>query len=215
MYLQDNHTAFTMALTRGPELLLLFTTTDTFQSDPCSIPGSGTCSEYARSSPGRGVQDQGLSHQTIEVGRGPRGPSPSGREQVPSEQEADEHVGNIIKGNSEYILLDDQLVVYDKDHGLGQERVHDRRKAAIIVKGGPARQSVIAINLWPTSCSKLQCAICHRLESVHRNAVEDNRPRGSVQFKYTIATWTPRRTPWTFWWPMSHRIGRTAQHVHT
>ena len=59
-----------------------------------------------------------------------------------------DHVGNIIKGKSEYILLDEQLVVYDKVLSCAKKGFHDKQKAAIIVKGGPGTgKSVIAINL--------------------------------------------------------------------
>jgi hypothetical protein len=59
-----------------------------------------------------------------------------------------EHVGNVIKGKSEYILLDDQLVAYDKVFTTAKEGYHDKQKTVIIIKGGPGTgKSVIAINL--------------------------------------------------------------------
>jgi DNA replication protein DnaC len=59
-----------------------------------------------------------------------------------------DHVGNIIKGKSEYILLDEQLVVYDKVLTCAKKGFHDKQKTAIIIKGGPGTgKSVIAINL--------------------------------------------------------------------
>jgi|APSaa5957512535_1039671.scaffolds.fasta_scaffold11606_7 uncharacterized protein len=59
-----------------------------------------------------------------------------------------EHVGNVIKGKSEYILLDEQLVAYDKVLTTAKEGYHDRKKVVIIIKGGPGTgKSVIAINL--------------------------------------------------------------------
>jgi len=48
-----------------------------------------------------------------------------------------EHVGNVIKGKSEYILLDEQLVAYDKVFTTAKEGYHDKQKTVIIIKGGP------------------------------------------------------------------------------
>lgn len=59
-----------------------------------------------------------------------------------------QHVGNVIHGKPEYILLDEQLVVYDKVLSLAKKGFHNRKKTALIVKGGPGTgKSVIAINL--------------------------------------------------------------------
>jgi|TARA_Y100000294_G_scaffold44298_1_gene40827 hypothetical protein len=59
-----------------------------------------------------------------------------------------EHVGNVIKGKKEYILLDDQLVAYDKVYTCAKEGYHDKKKSVIVIKGGPGTgKSVIAINL--------------------------------------------------------------------
>ena len=48
-----------------------------------------------------------------------------------------EHVGNVIKGKPEYILLDEQLVVYDKVCACAKRGFDDRKKTVLIVKGGP------------------------------------------------------------------------------
>jgi hypothetical protein len=59
-----------------------------------------------------------------------------------------DHVGNIIKGKSEYILLDEQLIVYDAVLSCANKGFHDKQKTIIIIKGGPGTgKSVIAINL--------------------------------------------------------------------
>jgi len=97
-----------------------------------------------------------------------------------------EHVGNVIKGRSEYVLLDDQLVVYDKIMAWAKQGFHDRRKAAIIVKGGPGTgKSVIAINLMADLLLKGYNA---QYATGSRAFTETLRkiigPRGSVQFKY-------------------------------
>ena len=59
-----------------------------------------------------------------------------------------DHVGNIIKGKREYILLDEQLVVYEKILACARAGFHDRKKTVIIAHGGPGTgKSVIAINV--------------------------------------------------------------------
>jgi len=59
-----------------------------------------------------------------------------------------DHIGHVIKGNSEYILLDEQLVAYDKVLAVARKGYHDNKKQTIIIKGGPGTgKSVIALNL--------------------------------------------------------------------
>jgi DUF2075 family protein len=59
-----------------------------------------------------------------------------------------EHVAKLIKGKPEYVLLDEQLVVYDKVVEAATEGVKGKKKVAIIVRGGPGTgKSVIAMNL--------------------------------------------------------------------
>jgi DUF2075 family protein len=59
-----------------------------------------------------------------------------------------DHVAKLIKGKPEYVLLDEQLVVYDKVVEAAMEGVKGKKKVAIIVRGGPGTgKSVIAMNL--------------------------------------------------------------------
>jgi len=59
-----------------------------------------------------------------------------------------DHVGNVIRGNSNYVLLDEQKVVYDKVWAITKQGFHDKQKTVLIVKGGPGTgKSVIALNL--------------------------------------------------------------------
>jgi len=59
-----------------------------------------------------------------------------------------DHVAKLIKGKPEYVLLDEQLVVYDKVVEAAKDGVKGRKKVAIIVLGGPGTgKSVIAMNL--------------------------------------------------------------------
>lgn len=59
-----------------------------------------------------------------------------------------DHVGGVIKGFPSYVLLDEQLIVYDKVFSSAKESFHDKQKSVIIIRGGPGTgKSVIAINL--------------------------------------------------------------------
>src|ERR1019366_1854754 len=59
-----------------------------------------------------------------------------------------DHVARLIKGKPEYVLLDEQLVVYDKVMEAAKAGVKAKRKMAIIIQGGPGTgKSVIAMNL--------------------------------------------------------------------
>ncbi|MGD0966105.1 MAG: DUF2075 domain-containing protein [Candidatus Acidiferrales bacterium] len=59
-----------------------------------------------------------------------------------------DHVAQLIKGKPEYVLLDEQLVVYDKVMEVTKESAKGKSKVAIIVRGGPGTgKSVIAMNL--------------------------------------------------------------------
>lgn len=59
-----------------------------------------------------------------------------------------DHVGGIIRGRPEFVLLDEQLVVYDKILSFAKQGFHDKQKVVVMVEGGPGTgKSVIAINL--------------------------------------------------------------------
>jgi len=96
------------------------------------------------------------------------------------------HVGNIIKGKDEYVLLDEQLVVYDKIMSLVKMGFHDGNKQVVIIKGGPGTgKSVIALNLMADLSLKeynSQYATGSRAFTITlRNIIGT---RGAVQFKY-------------------------------
>jgi len=59
-----------------------------------------------------------------------------------------DHVGRIIDGRPEYILLDEQLVAFDRVLTAAKEGYKDKRKTLILVRGGPGTgKSVVALNL--------------------------------------------------------------------
>jgi uncharacterized protein len=59
-----------------------------------------------------------------------------------------DHVGRVLDGRPEYILLDEQLVAFERVMAASRTGFDQRQKAAIIVRGGPGTgKSVIALNL--------------------------------------------------------------------
>lgn len=97
-----------------------------------------------------------------------------------------EHVGNIIKGNPEYVLLDEQLVVFDKVVTCANKGYHDRRKTVVVIKGGPGTgKSVIAINLMADLLLKGYNAQYATGSRAFTTTLRDIiGTRGAVQFKY-------------------------------
>lgn len=97
-----------------------------------------------------------------------------------------DHVGNVIKGKSQYILLDDQKIVYDKVFAEAKTAFHDKQKTAMIIKGGPGTgKSVVAINLM---ADLLLDGYNAHYATGSRAFTETLRDiigkRGSTQFKY-------------------------------
>lgn len=59
-----------------------------------------------------------------------------------------DNVAKVVKENSRYILLDEQLLAFDKVMGLVKQGSNQGRKSVVIINGGPGTgKSVIAINL--------------------------------------------------------------------
>ncbi len=59
-----------------------------------------------------------------------------------------DHVAATIKEKPQWVLLDNQRLVFEKVLACARDGFHDRRKTVLIVKGGPGTgKSVIAINL--------------------------------------------------------------------
>ena len=57
-------------------------------------------------------------------------------------------IGSMLKGNREFIMIDEQKVAYEEILRLSEQCQKDYKKRTIIVKGGPGTgKSVIAINL--------------------------------------------------------------------
>jgi uncharacterized protein len=97
-----------------------------------------------------------------------------------------EHVVEVIDGRPEYVLLDEQVLVFKRVLECARQGFHDRRKAVIIVRGGPGTgKSVIAINLMAELLRgqyNAQYATGSRaFTETLRNIIGS---RGAAQFKY-------------------------------
>lgn len=97
-----------------------------------------------------------------------------------------EHVSDVVKGNSEYVLLDEQLVVFDKVLACARAGFHDRRKRTMIVHGGPGTgKSVIALNLMAELLSgKYNAHYATGSKAFTETLRTVIGSRGAVQFKY-------------------------------
>ena len=57
-------------------------------------------------------------------------------------------ISSMVKGNREFIMIDDQKVVYEDIISLSDQSFNDHKKRVIIVKGGPGTgKTVVAVNL--------------------------------------------------------------------
>ena len=57
-------------------------------------------------------------------------------------------IAKMLKGNREFIMLDEQKVVYEEILNESRQSVQDDKKRVVIVKGGPGTgKSVVAVNL--------------------------------------------------------------------
>ncbi len=97
-----------------------------------------------------------------------------------------DHVSKIIKEKSEYVLLDEQLIVYDKVLSLVKKGLGSDKKSVVIVSGGPGTgKSVIAINLM---ADLLRAGYDTNYATGSKAFTETLRKkigvRGAVQFKY-------------------------------
>ncbi len=97
-----------------------------------------------------------------------------------------DHVGGVIRGSKEYVLLDEQLIVFEKVLLSAREGFHDRKKVVIIVKGGPGTgKSVIAINLMAElSLGSYNAQYATGSRAFTQTLRKIIGPRGAVQFKY-------------------------------
>jgi DUF2075 family protein len=97
-----------------------------------------------------------------------------------------DHVNKIIKEKSEYVLLDEQLIVYDKVLALAKKGLNNAKKSVVIVKGGPGTgKSVIAINVMADLLRKgLDTQYATGSKAFTETLRKKLGSRASTQFKY-------------------------------
>jgi DUF2075 family protein len=129
-----------------------------------------------------------------------------------------DHVGNVIHGKSEYILLDEQLIVYDRVLQCASKGFHDKQKSVILIKGGPGTgKSVIAINLMADLLIKgynAQYATGSRAFTETLREVIGSR--GTPQFRYFNSYNTADiNAVDVLICDEAHRIRKTSNNYHT
>jgi len=97
----------------------------------------------------------------------------------PSKMLADS-ITKMIKGNQEFVMIDDQKVVYENAIALAKH-ASEKNKQVLIVKGGPGTgKSVVAINLL-VELTKLQKFTQYVSKNAAPRAVYEARLTGSVR----------------------------------
>jgi len=97
----------------------------------------------------------------------------------PSKMLADS-ITKMIKGNQEFVMIDDQKVVYENAIALAKH-ASEKNKQVLIVKGGPGTgKSVVAINLL-VELTKLQKFTQYVSKNAAPRAVYEARLTGSIR----------------------------------
>jgi DUF2075 family protein len=98
-----------------------------------------------------------------------------------------DHVADVIAGQGAgYVLLDEQVVVVERVLACAREGFHDRRKAVLLVKGGPGTgKSLIALNVMSRLLKEGYNAHYATGSRAFTETLRERiGARGSVQFKY-------------------------------
>jgi DUF2075 family protein len=124
-----------------------------------------------------------------------------------------EHVGSMIKSKREYVLIDEQLVVYDEVFAAARKGFSDKRKAVLLIRGGPGTgKSVIALNLMADlSLKGFNCHYATGSRAFTTTLRKITGTRAGVQFKYfnSYAAATPNELD-VLIMDESHRIRETS-----
>ncbi len=103
----------------------------------------------------------------------------------PSKNLAD-HLVKLLHGNREFLMIDDQKIVYEKALALSRA-AQDGGKQVLIVEGGPGTgKSVVAINLLVELTSKERLVAQYATRNAAPRAVYESKLAGS--FKKTFIT---------------------------
>ena len=188
MYLSDTHTAFHEG--ENPVSLAACAYLHNYPHDPGDVLYDEKFEKVLSSDPiftmDEAVDLMGYLKERLCAGQGMEVLKRVEESQYRPSRKLMEHVGEVINGNSRYVLLDEQVVAYDKVRALSKKGFHDRRKTVIIIKGGPGTgKSVIAIKLMAdlllSGFNAHYATGSKAFTETLRNIIGH---RGSVQFKY-------------------------------
>ena len=83
-------------------------------------------------------------------------------------------ISSMVKGNKEFIMIDDQKVIYEEILSLSEKSFHDHKKRVIIVKGGPGTgKTVVAVNLLAELTNRGQMTQYVTRNSAPRNVYKE------------------------------------------
>ncbi|MBQ3460287.1 MAG: DUF2075 domain-containing protein [Solobacterium sp.] len=104
-------------------------------------------------------------------------------------------IASMVKGNNEFIMIDDQKVVYERILEVSRQCIKDKKKRVIIVKGGPGTgKTVVAVNLlakltnegqfvqYTSKNSAPRSVYLKKLKGVLRKSSIDNMFKGSGSY---------------------------------
>ena len=90
-------------------------------------------------------------------------------------------IAQMLKGNREFIMLDEQKVVYEEILDEARMSAKDENKRVVIVKGGPGTgKSVVAVNLLAELTKEDQCCQYVSKNSAPRNVYRE-KLKGSIR----------------------------------
>lgn len=104
-------------------------------------------------------------------------------------------IAGMVKGNNEFIMIDDQKVVYERILEVSRQCLQDNKKRTVIVKGGPGTgKTVVAVNLlarltnegqfvqYTSKNSAPRNVYLRKLKGVLKKSSIDNMFRGSGSY---------------------------------
>jgi len=188
MYLEDTHTAFYDGV--NPVVLNACTYLHNYNHDPQDIIFSQKFKEALKKYPLFTADETDklsdyLSNR-LEKGHGVDVLKRVEESKYRASKKLMDHVGNTIKGKPEFVLLDEQLVVYDQVLACAEKGFHNNKKSVIIINGGPGTgKSVIAINLMADLLlTGYNAHYATGSKAFTETLREKIGRRGSPQFKY-------------------------------
>jgi DUF2075 family protein len=150
MYLEDTHSAFHEG--EPPVLLSSCAYLHNYTRDPLDAIFQPKFSQVLGSSPvftaSQSSELEDFLAGRLEAGQGAGVLQRIDRGSYSPSKKLLQHVAAVIRGQADFVLLDDQLIAYDKVVARALKAAGAGAKSVILIKGGPGTgKSVIAINL--------------------------------------------------------------------